>query len=143
VSFSTVLTLLAAALDLYAISSALTRRLPVESTLAWIFAILALPIVGSVCYLMLAGPSITRTTRKKRAAALSVRVAAMAAADAAAARDTRPEDALSPGEVSLLRLAASLTDLEPTGGNAVEFLAESEQATARMRDTLLTTKHSI
>lgn len=141
--FTTVLIVVVVALDLYAISSALTRRLPVESTLAWIFAILALPIVGAGCYLMLAGPSIKRTTRRKRAAALAVRVSAVAAADAEAAREQRPEDALSAGEISLLRLAASLTDLEPTGGNSVEFLAESEQATERMRDALLGAKHSI
>jgi cardiolipin synthase len=143
VETTTIVILLVVALNLYAIASALTRRLPVESTLAWIFAILALPFAGAGAYLMLAGPSIKRTTRRKRAAALAVRVGAVALADAEAARLKRPEDALSPGEISLLRLAAGLTDLEPTGGNAVEFLAESEQATDRMREALQGAKHSI
>src|SRR5262249_19331935 len=140
----TVLALLAAALDVFAIASALTRRLPVESTLAWIFAILALPVVGSAFYLALAGPSIRRTTRRKRAAALAVRVGALATADAEQATlGRRAEDALSPGEVNLLRLATNLTDLEPTGGNAVELLAESEHATQRMAEAVRDAKRSV
>jgi cardiolipin synthase len=92
---------------------------------------------------MLAGPSITRTTRRKRAASLAVRVGALAADAEQASLGRHAEDALSPGEVNLLRLATNLTDLEPTGGNAVELLAESEHATERMREALQGAKRSI
>src|SRR5262245_42977835 len=52
--------------DLYAIARAVTRGHGVESTLAWIFAILALPAVGAGAYVLLANPSVRRTTRRKR-----------------------------------------------------------------------------
>jgi len=125
---TTLATLLVAALDVYAITTALTRRLGVESTLAWIFAILALPLVGALAYLLLAGPSIQRAARRKRAAALHVRVGAAAAGVTPWAPEVAAEDALQPAETALLRLAAGLTELEPRGGNAVELLAENERA---------------
>ncbi|MBM3984920.1 MAG: cardiolipin synthase [Planctomycetes bacterium] len=140
---TTAVTLLVAALDLYAIATALTRRLGVESTLAWIFAILALPAVGALAYLLLAGPSIQRTTRRKRAAALQVRVGVAAGGASAAPAPARPEDALSSGETSLLRLAANLTELSPTGGNAVELLAENERAYETIAAALQAARRSI
>ncbi len=140
---TTGITLLVVALDLYAIATALTRRLGVESTLAWIFAILALPALGALAYLLLAGPGIQRTTRRKRAAALQVRVGAAGGGAPVAAATARPEDALSAGETSLLRLAANLTELEPTGGNAVELLAENERAYETIAAALQAARRSI
>jgi len=126
---TTILAIFVALLDVYAITSAVTRRLGVESTLAWIFSILALPVAGAVAYLMLAGPSIRRTKRRRRAATPAVRVSAVAAARAAAARGARAgDDALSTGELTLLQLAEKLTDLEPSGGNAVDLLVDNEKA---------------
>ena len=139
---ATIVTLLVAALDAYAISLALTRRLGVEATLAWIFAILALPILGGLSYLMLAGPSIRRTAQRKRARALGVRASAPGAADTPVPAPV-PEDALLPSEVSLLRLAANLTDLQPSAGNEVELLAESEQAFVRIGQALRQAQRSI
>lgn len=139
---STVVTLSVAVLDVYAIASAITRRVGVEATLAWIFAILALPGAGALAYLMLAGPSIQRTTRRKRAAALGVRAAAATAARAAPGAPPAA-DALTPAEISLLRLAAGLTDLPPTGGNEVELLAENTHAFETMEDALQSARRSI
>ena len=51
-------------LDLVVIVRAISRGHGVENTLAWVMAILALPIVGPLAYLALASPSIKRTTRK-------------------------------------------------------------------------------
>ena len=100
---STVVTVSVVLLDLYAIASAITRRVGVEATLAWIFAILALPGVGGIAYLMLAGPSIQRTSRRKRAAALSVRAAAAAGARAAPGTPAAA-DALTPAEIRAERV---------------------------------------
>jgi cardiolipin synthase A/B len=142
VDLTTILTIAIVLIDLYAISSALTRRLGVESTLAWIFAILALPLAGGLAYLMLAGPSIRRTAQRKRARALGVRASAPGAADTPVPLPV-PEDALLPSEVSLLRLAANLTDLQPSAGNEVQLLAENEHAFERMRDALRAARRSI
>lgn len=140
---TTVATVLVAALDLYAIITAVTRRLGVESTLAWIFAILALPLVGALAYLLLAGPGIQRTTRRKRAAALHVRGAAAAAGVTAWGPEPEPQDALQPHEQALLRLASNLTELEPSGGNAVELLAENERAFELVGAALAAARRSI
>ncbi len=142
---TTVVAVLIGLLDLYAIASAIVRRLGPEATLAWIFAILALPVIGAVSYVMLAGPNMSRATRRKRAAALAARMAAAAARARAAAVVVPPggEDKLSPGELTLLRLAANITDLEPTGGNAVELLAENERAFERVGEALRGARRTI
>ena len=49
------LTLLVFALDLWALVSILGARAPVRSKLAWVLAVLALPLVGFL-YWWLAGP---------------------------------------------------------------------------------------
>jgi cardiolipin synthase len=50
---------------------------------------------------------------------------------------------LSPGEITLLRLAANTTDLEPTGGNGVELLAENSRAFERIEEALRGAQRSI
>ncbi|HET7452879.1 MAG TPA: PLDc N-terminal domain-containing protein, partial [Thermoanaerobaculia bacterium] len=55
-------------LVLAVIAIAVVRRRGFASTLAWIFAIIALPGVGVVAYLLLANPHVARTRRAKRRA---------------------------------------------------------------------------
>lgn len=144
VELTTIVAVLIGLLDAYAIASAITRRLGPEATLAWIFAILAVPLAGGITYLMLAGPSMTRTTRRKRAATLAARMASTAVrARAASLTAAGSEDSLSPGELTLLRLAANITDLEPTGGNAVELLAENKRAFERVGEALRGARRTI
>jgi cardiolipin synthase A/B len=123
------------ALDAYALLRAVSRRHGVEATLAWVFAILLLPIAGAVTYLLLSSPSVRRTTRRKRISARALR--------RSLARPGRPAPALDTLEGSLLQLAASLTQLAPTTGNEVELLADNDLAFARMREAVEGARASI
>lgn len=123
------------ALDLYAIYRAITRRRSVEATLAWVFAIIALPAAGAVFYLLLVNPSVRRTSRRKRVSAKSLRRAIGREGQASFTPDTP--------EISILRLAAAATGLMPTSGNSVLLLAENEQAFSNIGEALRAAKKSI
>src|SRR5690349_17620582 len=58
-----------AALASYAVFRLISRGRGVNGTLAWLFAIVAFPGVGPLIYLLMAGPSPRRISRRRRAAA--------------------------------------------------------------------------
>jgi cardiolipin synthase len=125
-----------AVFDAIVIVRAVTRSHGVESTLAWIFAILALPGVGALGYLALASPSIRRAASRKRRRAQPVQSAAAARPEAARA-------APGPADTSLLRLAASLTGLEPTAGNRVELLPPDARAFRAIEQAIEAARRSV
>lgn len=124
------------ALDAFAIALAVWRSHGVERTLAWVFAILAFPAVGSIFYLTLASPSVTRTTRRKR-------LSRAAARQAIARRTSFPDTPEKNLTKSMLQLSSSLTGLPPSAGNRVELLTENVEAFERMRSSVLGAKKSI
>ncbi len=133
------------ALALVAIGLAVTRRRGVAGTLAWIFAILAIPIGGALAYLLLANPFIGRTTRRKRLSAAEVRRALAVHVgdgpdDGAAAAALA---SLSETERSILHLETRLTALLPTSGNQVDLLTEGHVAFARKEEALRGARRSI
>jgi cardiolipin synthase len=120
------------ALDVLAIGRALLRNHGVESTLAWIMAIVAFPGIGAVAYLLAANPIVRRPTRPRRPAAEPARAAvATPGAGATGVAD------------GLLRIAASLTGTAATAGNEVSVLAESEDAFRRIEGALAAARRSI
>ena len=62
----TVVSLLVFALDGWTIWRAASRGHGVQGTLAWIFAIVALPVVGALAFMVLASPSVRRVTLKRK-----------------------------------------------------------------------------
>ena len=122
---------LAIALDAFAIFRAVSRDHGVERTLAWIFAILALPGVGALAYLAVASPSVRRTTRRKTETAAALEEAALDA--------SRTKGA----EESLFELATRLTGLPPTRANRVRHLAEDEHAFERIQSSIRSAKESV
>lgn len=116
-----------ALLDAFCISLAITRAHGVHGTLAWIFAILALPGGGAIVYLLAANPSVRRATRRKTRARASVR--------GGSARERREEERaglVEPESGTPLHLVHELTGLAPTRGNQVELLSRDEQAFASL-----------
>src|SRR6266540_2303609 len=107
--------------DLYAIARAVTRGHGVESTLAWIFAILAMPVVGAGAYILLANPSVRRTSSRKRLSAAAIRQAV-----AAQLGKGPPEEMqfFSPEVRSILHLAMRLTGIPPSSSNQVRLLTK-------------------
>jgi len=132
--------------DLYAISRVIRRGHGVHGTLAWIFAILAAPLLGALAFFALASPSVRRVALRRRRAAASLRRAAESAeASAAAAAGGAPGAAIArqPGAAAatrdgdaLLDLAATLTGLPPTAGNEVVLLTDNESTFDRIEAAL-------
>jgi len=126
-------------LDGYTIVLAVMRGHSAENALAWVFAILALPLVGALAYLLLASPSIRRTSRKKRRTRRRVQDAIGNDPQhdpATAAQSPQPVD-------SLLHLAERLTDLPATSGNHIELLSHDAGAFRRMEESIRAAKRTI
>jgi len=132
------LILIVVALSAYTIVLAVMRGHSAESALACVFAILALPGVGAMSYLLLASPSIRRTSRKKR----RTRRRAREAMPPSGTDVAEPHPKAEPIE-SLLELAERLTDLPPTTGNAVELLSHDASAFRRMEEAIRAAKKTI
>ena len=124
---TTYLLLAVALVDVAAITRAVIRGGGVEATLAWVFAILALPGLGAAAYFLLSGPSVPRTRQRMQQATQSLRETA-----GVCAAEPLPFPDLAPTENSLLCLATELTGMTPTAANRVESLAADEAAFTRM-----------
>ena len=142
-------------IDVVVIVRAISRGHGVENTLAWVMAIIALPIVGPLAYLALASPSIKRTTHRKRLRNQALRSRALqrgAGAAGGRGRGGLPGAAGAGTEVagadetagaSVLPMAAALTGLEACGGNEVRLLVDAEDAVAHLADALDGARESI
>lgn len=121
------------ALDVFAIVRAISRDHGVERTLAWIFAILALPVLGALVYLALASPNVKRIRQRKLERSLAVRGPLLGL----------DPDALAPASGPLFALAVRLTGIEPTPGNTVRFLVENEGAFQRIEQAIQDAKREV
>ena len=129
-----------ALVDAYAIARAIVRHHGVGTTLAWIFAILAFPLIGAVTYFMVAVPRVRRTARRKRVKAAEIRAALrVGAAPGSAAGGGEGEGA----RTALLRLTTNLTGFPPSGGNALELLTDDDHAFERIEAALSRARCSV
>ena len=112
-------------LDLWALYRALTRGHGVEGSLAWVFAILALPGIGALAYFGLANPRVRPGWKRRRRDAL-LRMASHLHGG---------PRSLAPGG-TVLRLASGLSGLLPSTGNRVELLAEDDSAFRRLAEAV-------
>lgn len=122
-------------LAFYAVVLAITRGHGVDGTLAWIFAILAFPGVGAIAYLLLASPSIKRTTRRKKMTIAALRKAVP--------KGFSPEMLKNMPAASIMRMAYQLTYLVPKAGNEIEILSGNETAFEHIESALKAAKKSI
>ncbi len=123
--------ILSTALDVVTITLAVIRRRGVYGTLAWIFAILAIPMGGAMAYLLLANPQIVRTTRVRVEARRRIREAKKNARRLLA-NDTN----LTTHERSILTLAGSLTGFAATRGNHLEILTDNAATFERIEQVI-------
>jgi cardiolipin synthase A/B len=122
-------------LDAYTVFRAVTRTRSVEASLAWVFAILALPLLGALAYLALAEPRVVGTARRRAASR------ALERGSVADRLRGGPQVEGPPG--SLLRLAAAVTGLWPTRGNRVELLADDAGAFRRLEEAVRGARRSV
>jgi cardiolipin synthase len=120
--------------DAYTIGRAISRGHGVEGTLAWVFAIIAFPGAGAAAYLMLASPSIKRTTRRKRFTKAIARTGIVS--NSGVPEAPAGDHDVRPPQGSILRMARALTGLPPTYGNRVELLTENDLAFQRVEEAL-------
>ncbi|HET9794078.1 MAG TPA: cardiolipin synthase [Thermoanaerobaculia bacterium] len=120
------------------ITLAIVRRRGFASTLAWIFAIIAVPGAGVLAYLLLANPHVARTRRAKRRATLRFR---QRRGHARGPGGDRPR--LTPPERGVLRLAERLSDAAPVAGNRAELVSSNEEAARRITDAIASARRSI
>jgi cardiolipin synthase len=125
-TFATLASLVVLGFDAWAIARVLTRSRGVQTTLAWIFSIVAFPAAGALAFLILANPHVKRVKlKRRRAAALARKKLGLAPPET-----RRPGDAEAAD--SLIDLASSLTALPPTGGTAVTYLVDEEETYSRI-----------
>jgi len=140
---------LVAVVDVVVIARAVSRGYGVENTIAWVMAILALPVVGALGYMTLASPSLKRTTRRKRLRNLPVRSKASTrdwttAGGASASRGR--ESQIGPPDstgATVLHMASALTGLDSWRGNEVTLLVDADDAVGQMRAALMAAQRSI
>jgi cardiolipin synthase len=119
---------------------AIVRRRSFTSTLAWIFAIIAIPVFGVLAYLLLANPRVARTRRAKRAATRELRRHRIPRSRSS---ETDAPVRLNAAERSILRLTEKLADREPVGGNAVSLVSSNDEAARRIQDAVAGARRSI
>ncbi|MBK6940039.1 MAG: cardiolipin synthase [Planctomycetes bacterium] len=109
-----------AALDVTAIVKVMRRGGDVEGTLAWIFSVIAFPAIGAIAYLILSGPSLHRTIRRRRSSNAQVRASGVIE-PAHLARSASVSD-------TVLKTVVSLTGMPATLGNLVVPLIDADHA---------------
>ncbi|GDX79479.1 cardiolipin synthase [Deltaproteobacteria bacterium] len=116
---------------------AVARRRGPHGTLAWLFAIVAFPLVGPLAYFALANPHISRPKRRKIQAAERVRGENPPAA--------APPEAVfgTPAVRSVLKGMTRATLLPPTTGNQVTLLTDNVAAFAAKELAIREAKHSV
>ena len=126
-----------AALCAAAIITILRRRKEPDAMLAWIFAVVTLPVVGVVVYFLIGSDRIYRRAgrKRRRIASLLRRFQLWAEHHAQPARGelmhSLPEDLQM-----IERLGRRLSHLPATGGNEVHFLQEANETYAALESAI-------
>lgn len=121
-------------LAVVAIAFAVVRARGPTATLAWIFAVLAVPIVGPLAYFALANPYVHRPRRKRIAMARNRR------GDLARIAAPPPE---GPPHRSVVHAARVTTGFGSSGGNRVEMLVDNVSAFALKERAIAEAKQTI
>jgi len=124
----TLLSLLSYVAALLAVEHILRHRRDPRGMLAWILALLFLPVIGVVLFLLIGHEPIQRKVRKRQRrrrrieAALAARSEELAREHAAAG-----EPGLDAEQQALIRMACKLGETVATCGNAVDIYHDAEQ----------------
>lgn len=108
------------AMDVTAIVKVVRRGGDVEGTLAWIFSVIAFPAIGAITYLILSGPSLHRTIRRRRNANAQVR-------SGGGPEPPQPAPTATMSD-TVLQTVESLTGMPATLGNLVVPLIDADHA---------------
>lgn len=110
----------------YAIFRAISRSHGVESTLAWIFAIIAFAGFGAIAYIVFENPNMKSTTRRKRLSMDAVRNSIKANIPMFSTQE----------QGAVFHLSSSISGLLPTKGNLQNFLRKTSMPLNRLNKRL-------
>lgn len=128
----------------WAVISVLRAPREPRAMLAWILALLLLPVVGLLFFVLIGEPRLSRTRRRRRrrrrqlARTLSLKREAVHAAHAA-----RIPERLEPGVSRLIHLATRVGMYHPTHGNGVTLFHEAERTFAALVEAIRGARHHI
>jgi cardiolipin synthase len=125
-----------------AILSVLRQRKEPTSLLAWILAILAVPVLGILAYWLIGSNRLARRHRRRirRIQGLVDRIQAWARRRAG----VEAEPAALPGDqAGVARLAERLTHSPPTGGNEVQVYEDANETYAALEQAIQEARHHV
>jgi cardiolipin synthase len=114
------------------------KRSP-TSTVAWIMAIVTMPCIGAVLFLLFGIERVQRRMRGRQAASAAV----TQSLPQLAAHHLLTKDHLTPIQLSLLQLAERVAGTPATVGNRVQLFAETKDAFQALQAALETAERSI
>ncbi len=127
------LTILLFIAEFFTIAYAIWRTQGAERTLAWIFAIIAFPGIGMLLYYLLTYRPVKKLKKKKRKTGLIIRNLTK---ESETAKYTDKDD-------PVLLFLSNITGLQPSYGNKVIVLNESEEAFNKIESEIENAKDSI
>lgn len=127
------LTILLFIAEILTIAYAIWRTQGAERTLAWIFAIIAFPGVGMLLYYLLTYRPVKKLKKKKRKTGLIIRNLTK---DEKVSNVTEKDD-------PVLLFVSNITGLQPSFGNKVLVLNESEEAFNKIESEIKNAKECI
>lgn len=117
----------------------LTRKRQPAASVAWILAIILLPILGGVLFLFF---GVNRVERRKAGKAAASR-ATVDSVPRLREYDLPASDGWNEQQSRLMRLASDLCDNRPTTGNEIELLIDTNIAIRRIEEAILAARESI
>lgn len=117
----------------------LTKHKHPVSTVAWVLAILFLPFIGPLGFLIFGINRVQRRAQAKRVATLTVGRSLSSRRRPAAVAEAH----LSEKQQCLMRLTSRITQFEPTFGNSIKLLIDTKQAFAEIEQAIREAKESI
>lgn len=123
----TIVTTVHELLVVFAVVTVLRRPREPRAMLSWILALIFLPVLGLLLYVLIGEPRLHRTRRRRRKRRLRMIHAMRERADSRAGRPEKVPHHDHPAIHSFTRLAARIGGLPPTRGNEVGLHHDSEK----------------
>ncbi len=117
----------------------LTRRRQPAATIAWILAIVMLPYVGGLLYLIFGVNRVERRAQKIAAAARDIQEHL----PELNRYELEPEKQLNDQQIRLMKLASVGCDTRPTGGNQIQLLDDTNITFRRIEEAVMAAEESL
>jgi cardiolipin synthase len=142
-SFLTLLSLLDTVLVAWAIVVVLRRPREPRAMLVWILALLLLPFVGLILFVLTGEPKMERTRRRRSRRRKRMRRSLPRAERSGQVRPHPWSERLHPDSIDLMTLATRVSGQEPTTGNEVTIYYEDEQNFNAIMEAVANARHHV